>query len=115
MNGLERAGRSRIGGLGGRPRPIPAPEIEAIPVAVGSKLPLRHWPHLKPGDRVRIERGPLKGVEGALISDKNGYQLVVGVELLQRSIAVRLDADAVVPAPPASQRAAHAGAVGPRQ
>ncbi|MEQ1884598.1 MAG: transcription termination/antitermination NusG family protein [Bryobacteraceae bacterium] len=106
---LDTPGISRIVGFGGRPTPIPDDEIEAIRAAVMSKLPIRQWPHLKPGDRVRIERGPLKGVSGTLIHDKDGYQFVVGVELLQRSIAVQLDADAVVPAP-ANPRVAYAGA-----
>ena len=112
MGVLDTPGISRIVGFGGRPTPIPDQEMEAIRAAVASKLPLRQWPHLKPGDRVRIERGPLKGFEGTLIADQNGYHLVVGVELLQRSIAVRLDADSVAPAPGGNQRAAHAGFAG---
>jgi transcription antitermination factor NusG len=96
---LDTPGISRIVGFGGRPTPIPDSEIEAIRAAVASKLPLRQWPHLKPGDRIRVERGPLKGIEGTLIRDKDGYQFVVGIELLQRSIAVQMDADSVSPAP----------------
>jgi len=110
VNVLDTPGISRIVGFGGRPTPIPDGEMEAIRMAVASKLPVRQWPHLKPGDRVRIERGPLKGVEGTLIRDKDGYQLVVGVELLQRSIAVQLDADSVVPERLIGQRVVHAGA-----
>jgi transcription antitermination factor NusG len=107
---LDTPGISRIVGFGGRPTPVPDEEIEAVRVSVASKLPLRQWPHLKPGDRVRIERGPLKGVEGTLIREKDGFQLVIGVELLQRSIAVQLDADSIVPTVPFGYQAAHAGA-----
>ncbi|MEQ1946411.1 MAG: transcription termination/antitermination NusG family protein [Bryobacteraceae bacterium] len=106
---LDTPGISRIVGFGGRPTPIPEEEIEAIRAAFLSKFPIRQWPHLKPGDRVRIERGPLKGITGTLLRDKDGYQFVVGVELLQRSIAVQLDADAVVPTQ-SYPRVAYAGA-----
>jgi transcription antitermination factor NusG len=54
---------------------------------------------LKEGQRVRITRGPLAGVEGILTRD-NPHKglLVVSVELLQRSVAVEVDCTAVVPA-----------------
>lgn len=107
---LDTPGISRIVGFGGRPTPVPDEEMGAILAAVASKLPLRQWPHLKPGDRVRIERGPFKGIEGTLIREKDCLRLVIGVELLQRSIAVQLDADSVVPASVSGYRAAGAGA-----
>ena len=64
---------------------------------------------------MRIERGPLRGIEGALIREKNSFQLVIGVELLQRSIAVQLDADFVVPINPVVYRTALAGTSGARR
>ncbi len=64
---------------------------------MASKLPLAPWPHLQPGDRVAVERGPLRGVEGVLLREKNSLCLIVGVEILQRSIAVELDPDMIVP------------------
>jgi len=67
-------------------------------------LPVRPWPYLKPGDRVRVERGPLRGVEGTLLretvrerfGERDSLQLVIGVEMLQRSLAVELEPDMVV-------------------
>ena len=76
---------------------IPDAEIEAIRAIVVSKFPVRPWLRLKPGDRVRIERGPLRGVAGVLLREKDDLELIVSVELLQRSVAVRIDATAVVP------------------
>ena len=74
----------------GRPAAIPESEIETLRRAIASALPLRPWPQLEPGTRVRIERGPLRGVEGVLLREKEGYQLVIGVEMLRRFVAVEL-------------------------
>jgi hypothetical protein len=46
---------------------------------------------------VRIEDGPLRGVEGVLLKEKESLRLVLGVELLQRSIAVELEPESIVP------------------
>jgi transcription antitermination factor NusG len=88
---------SHVVAFGGRPAAVADADIEAIRAIVNSELPVRPWPHLKPGDRVRVERGPLRGVEGVLVQEKNARELVVSVELLQRSIAVQVDATSVVP------------------
>ena len=90
-------GVARIVEFGGAPAPVAEDEIAGIQAVLGAKLPLSPWPFLKAGDRVRVERGPLKGVEGLLIRVKESLRLVVGVELLQRSIAVEVDPDMVVP------------------
>jgi hypothetical protein len=64
---------------------------------VASKLPLAPWPYLKAGDRVKVEHGAMRGIEGTLLRTKDALRLVISVELLQRSIAVEVDRDAVVP------------------
>lgn len=92
---------SRVVQFGGTFAAVPDRDIEAIRAVVASKLPVRPWPHLKPGDRVRIERGPLRGIAGVLLKEKDELQLIVSVELLQRSVAVQIDAAAVLPQPSA--------------
>jgi transcription antitermination factor NusG len=87
----------RIVEFGGRPSAVSDAEIETLRAIVASELHIRPWPHLKPGDRVRIERGPLRGVEGVLMREKDALELIVGVDLLQRFVAVQIDAAAVVP------------------
>jgi len=72
-------------------------EVAGIQRAVASKLPLAPWPYLKAGDRVRVEHGAMRGIEGTLLRTKDALRLVISVELLQRSIAVEVDRDAVVP------------------
>lgn len=93
---LNTPGVGRIVGFGGVPMPVADEEIANIRAALGSHLALRPWPFLKTGDRVRVERGPLRGVEGRLLREKNGLRLVIGVELLQRAMAVEVDAEMVV-------------------
>jgi len=94
---LNTPGVAKIVEFGGAPAPLCNAEIEAIQAAIKSRL--RLWPshYLHVGDRVRIERGPLKGVQGTLLREPDGLRLVIGVELLQRAVAVELDAETIVP------------------
>jgi transcription antitermination factor NusG len=47
------------------------------------------------GQRVRISAGALQGLEGVLVRHANGLRVVITVDLIQQSVAVELDADAV--------------------
>jgi transcription antitermination factor NusG len=86
-----------IVGFGGKPACLAPDELADIRAVVESKLPLSPWPYLKEGDRVRVERGPLKGVEGTLLQQKDCLRLVIGVEILQRSVAVELSPEMIFP------------------
>lgn len=93
-----------IAGVGRTPVPIDEPEIAAIRAAVNSGLPSQPWPLLQIGQRVRIEYGPLCGLEGILLDFRGHHRLVLSVTLLQRSIAVQVE-DAWVTPIPQSHRA----------
>jgi transcription antitermination factor NusG len=82
---------------GGRPAAIPEVEIEAIRRAVESPLRVEPHPFLRCGDRVRIKSGPLADIEGILVRRKGSYRLILSAELLQKSIAVEVDAFGVQP------------------
>ena len=71
--------------------PLPEEEINAIRILVNSTFPVRPWPFLQAGHRVRVEHGPLRGVEGIILEQKDEWRMVVTVELLQRSVSVLLD------------------------
>lgn len=91
-------GVARIVGFAGLPAPVTEQEIDGVRVALASKLRLGPWPCLlKAGDRVRIERGPLRGIEGTLLREGSCLRLVLGVELLQRSLAVEIDPEMIGP------------------
>ena len=87
-------------GIGKCPIPIDDAEIAAIQAAVRSGFPSRPWPFLQIGQRVRVEHGPLCGLEGILLYVKGQRRLVLSVTLLQRSVAVEVDDAWVVPTPP---------------
>jgi transcription antitermination factor NusG len=81
---------------------IPEAEIEAIRTTVEGPFQVEPHPFLKCGERVRVKRGPLLGVEGVLVRKKNLYRLVLSVEMVAQSVAVEIDASDVEPlAPPA--------------
>jgi transcription antitermination factor NusG len=81
--------------IAGHPAPIPTAQIDAIRRAVGSSLRVEPHPFLHCGDWVRIKSGPLTDVEGILIRKKGSYRLILSAELLQKSLAVEVDAFSV--------------------
>jgi len=82
-------------GFAKRPATISSEEIDAVKRVVGSCLKLEPHPFLQCGDRVRLRAGPLEGLEGLLVRKKSVWKLVVSVEMLQRSVAVEVDATMV--------------------
>jgi len=92
---LATPGVTSVVGFGNRPAAIPEVEIESLRTMVGSGLALSPWPFLRVGERVRIEGGPLAGVEGTLTQVKDAWRVVVSVELLQRSVAAEVDREVV--------------------
>jgi transcription antitermination factor NusG len=48
-------------------------------------------PFLKIGQRVRIKSGAMSGVEGILVGRNGERSLIVSVEVIQRSLAVRIE------------------------
>jgi transcription antitermination factor NusG len=88
---LECRGVVNIVGISGHPSPIPDHEIESVRATLGSNLPLQSHPYLETGQRIRVEYGPLAGVEGVVVQRKCDLRLVVSVTLLQRSVSVQMD------------------------
>jgi transcription antitermination factor NusG len=86
-----------IVGFGKVPSPIPEKEIQHIRTLACSGSPLMPWPFLQEGQRVLIERGPLKGVEGILSEIKGKCRLIVSVTLLQRSVAAEIERSSIRP------------------
>ena len=76
---------------------VPEDEIEAIRRTVEGSLRVEPHPFLKCGERVRVTRGSLEGIEGILIRKKSLYRLVLSVNMLAQSVAVEIDASDVEP------------------
>jgi transcription antitermination factor NusG len=90
-------GALQLVGIGKIPVPIDDSEIIAIQSAVTSGLSAEPWPFLEAGQRVRLEDGPLAGMEGFLVEVRKRYRVVVSVTLLKRSVAVEIDSEWVAP------------------
>lgn len=88
-------GLVHIVGFADGPVPIPEEQIESVRRLVESGLNVCGWPMLKTGERVRVSKGPLKGLEGRLEKIKGQFRLVICVELLCRSIAAEVDSEAI--------------------
>ncbi len=78
-------------GAAKRPEPIPDEEISAIRTIIETRLTVQPWPFLHVGQKIKIHKGPLSGVEGILVGFKDDYRMVVSVTLLKRSVAVQLE------------------------
>lgn len=94
---LKTPGVIQIVGYNRQPVAIDEAEIGAIRTLVGSGMASQPWPYLHVGDRVQIESGPLQGMSGILTNFKGKHRLIVSISLLQRAVAVEIDAALVTP------------------
>jgi transcription antitermination factor NusG len=77
-------------GVQGQGTPIPDRQIEHIQNLLTAQVPFESHPFLKVGQRVRIRSGSLNGTEGILVGQENDRMLVISVELIQRSVSLRV-------------------------
>jgi transcription antitermination factor NusG len=77
---------------GSEPLPVPDATIDAIQRIVHSRVEVQQLQYPKVGEPARIIDGPFKGVEGHVLkTDYEKELFVVSIELLQRSVAIRLE------------------------
>ena len=76
---------------GGKAIPVDDAEMDALERVVRNGLPREPWPMLTQGARVRVVHGPLQGVEGLVVSNKNCTRVIISVGLLQRAVAVEVE------------------------
>ena len=88
---LKTPGVIQVVGNNRQPIAVDEQEIRAIQALVASGVPNRPWPFMEIGDKVRIDSGPLRGLEGLLVEFKGNHRLVLSVTLLQRWVAVEMD------------------------
>lgn len=86
-----------IVGFGNALFPVSQQEVEAVQTVVRSGLPLSRWSDTVAGAPVEIEAGPLAGVRGTLVEFKSQHRLIVSVTILQRNVAVEIDASTAKP------------------
>lgn len=83
-------------GRGYDPTPLPDFEMESLRSGLHQRKFEPH-PFLVIGTRVRIKVGPLEGMEGVLLRNKNNLRVVLTVALINQSVAVEVDASDVDP------------------
>ena len=77
---------------GAEPIPVPYSKIEAIQRIIQSKVEIQQIQYPKVGEPALIIDGPFKGIEGVVISTDYRKELfVISIELLQRSVAIKLE------------------------
>jgi transcription antitermination factor NusG len=78
-------------GSGRQGTPIPDEQIESLQTAISENIPCFPHDFISAGRRVRIRGGSLDGVEGILVRQGGDQSLVLSVELLHRSVAIRVE------------------------
>jgi len=84
-------------GARGLGTPITESQIDAVRKLIGQQIPWSAHPFLQIGQRVRVRGGALDGVEGILVSRNDDNTLVVSIDAIQRSLAVRIQGYDVEP------------------
>jgi len=71
--------------------PIPEDEIRNVRLLTQNKIPANSHSYLRVGQRVRIRDGALRGLEGILERVANDHSLILSIDLIQRSVSVRIE------------------------
>jgi transcription antitermination factor NusG len=85
---LKAPGVTKFVGDRSGPLPIEGSEIEDIQGLLHSGVEFSPHPYLKLGDRVRVVRGALAGMEGILVRAGSRSRMVISIEIIHRSLAV---------------------------
>ncbi len=81
----------------GAPVPIPEEQIDGLRTVITKQVPWSAHSFLKVGQRVRVRGGSMDGVEGVLLSCNGDRTLIISVDAIQRSLAVRVEGYDVEP------------------
>jgi transcription antitermination factor NusG len=84
-------------GMRGMGDPIPDSQIDSVRAIVAKNVSFQACPFVDIGRRVRIRGGSLEGIEGILTAINGDESLVISVDLIQRSLAIRVSGFKVEP------------------
>jgi len=73
-------------------------ELSAIELAIKSGLALEQYPFAAVGNRCRVAKGPLQGIQGVVIRRNNTTRLVLQVSVLGNGASLEIDTDLLEPA-----------------
>jgi transcription antitermination factor NusG len=103
LNARDRLGVLRAPGVlrfvtfQGQPATVPESEIRALESSLSAGLRPQPHPYLRQGKRVRVKSGPLTDTEGIMVRRKEGFRLVLSVDLVMRSVMLEVDEGDVEP------------------
>jgi transcription antitermination factor NusG len=103
LNARDRLGVLRAPGVlrfvtfQGQPATVPESEIRALESSLSAGLRPQPHPYLRQGKKVRVKSGPLMDVEGIMVRRKEGFRLVLSVDLVMRSVMLEVDEGDVEP------------------
>ena len=86
---------ARLVSFNGTPAALPDTEIEALRAGLAEGIQAVPHSYLKIGRRVRVVDGPLQGLEGIVIRQKNQLRFFITLDTIQRSIRLDIDASSV--------------------
>jgi len=95
---LQTSGVVQFVGASVKGTPIPDEQIEGLLAIVSHRVPTAPQEFLRVGQRVRIRGGALEGIEGIVSVIRNEKSLVVSVDLIQKSVAIRIEGFELEPA-----------------
>jgi transcription termination/antitermination protein NusG len=103
LNARDRLGVLRAPGVlrfvtfQGEPAAVPDSEIRALESSLCAGLRPQPHPYLRQGKKVRVKSGPLMDAEGIMVRRKEGFRLVLSVNLVMRSVMLEVDEGDVEP------------------
>jgi transcription antitermination factor NusG len=89
--------------INNRPTPVDETEMADIQAVQRSGLAALPWPTLAIGQRVRVEEGPLRGLEGILQQIGKQNRIAVSITLLNRGVSVQIEREWIKPVGPWSK------------
>jgi transcription antitermination factor NusG len=101
------SGVTRMVGFGLTPSEIPDDQIDALRRVNTSDAKRAPWTYIPTGTRIRVESGPLQGLEGIYLPQSDDRRLILSVDLLQGSVAVILAPEVAYQVIAPTQIAAH--------
>jgi transcription antitermination factor NusG len=92
---LRTSGITNFVGMRGMGISIPDEQIESVRTVLAYGIPVSPRLFTNVGKRIRIRGGALDGLQGILTAVNGDQSLVVSVELIQRSLAIRITGFAI--------------------
>ncbi len=84
---------SLVSGETGVPLPVPQREMDSLRIMIEGGGDIDIYPGIREGSRVEVKSGPFKGACGTVVKKEDGYMLVVSIDILGRSIGVKVYAE----------------------